>query len=277
MRAYVVEQVNDRIVEPVPLRLGRTCVPAPRRSVPPEDLDTGVLLLAGLAVLVGAAVQGCVGLGLGLIAAPVMALLDPTLVPATILVVTSVLPALTAVRELGDVDWSGLRWSLTGRLPGVVLGSWIVVTQPARTTAVVVAVVVLGAVVLSVTSWHARPTPRALLVAGVVSGVSGTATSIGGPPVAMLYQRAGGSVLRSTMGVYFLVGNVLSVGALTIAGEIGQRELLRALALLPFLLVGFWVSGPLRGRVDGARLRVAVLGLSAAGALVLLARTLLAG
>ena len=241
------------------------------------DLDTGVLLLAGLAVLTGAAVQGCVGLGLGLVAAPVMALLDPTLVPATILLVTSVLPALTAVRELGDVDWSGLRFALGGRLPGVVLGSWVVVTQPPRTTAVVVAVVVLGAVVLSATSWDARPTPRALLAAGVVSGVSGTATSIGGPPVAMLYQRAGGSVLRSTMGVYFLVGNVLSVGALAVAGEIGQRELLRALALLPFLLVGFWVSGPLRGRVDGGRLRVAVLGLSAAGALVLLARTLLLG
>ena len=240
------------------------------------DLDTGVLLLAGLGVLVGAVVQGCVGLGLGLVAAPVMALLDPSLVPATILLVTSVLPVLTAVRELDDVDWSGLRFALGGRLPGVVLGSWIVVTQPPRTTAVVVAVVVLGAVVLSATSWEARPTPRSLLVAGVVSGVSGTATSIGGPPVAMLYQRAGGSTLRSTMGMYFLVGNVLSVAALAVAGEIGQRELLRALALLPFLLAGFWISGPLRGRVDGGRLRVAVLVVSAAGAVVLLVRTLLA-
>ena len=240
------------------------------------DIDTGVLLLAGLGVLVGAVVQGCVGLGLGLVAAPVMALLDPTLVPATILLVTSVLPVLTAVRELDDVDWSGLRFSLGGRLPGVVLGSWIVVTQPARTTAIVVAVVVLGAVVLSATSWDARPTPRSLLVAGVVSGVSGTATSIGGPPVAMLYQRASGSTLRSTMGMYFLVGNLLSVAALAIAGEIGERELLRALALLPFLLAGFWISGPLRGRVDGGRLRVAVLVVSAAGAVVLLVRTLLA-
>jgi len=239
------------------------------------DLGTDVLLLAGLAVLAGAAVQGCVGLGLGLVAAPVMALLDPTLVPATILLVTSVLPVLTSVRELDDVDWSGLRFALGGRLPGVVLGSWIVVTQPPRTTAVVVAVVVLGAVVLSATSWDARPTPRALLLAGVVSGVSGTATSIGGPPVAMLYSRASGSTLRSTMGVYFLVGNVLSGTALALAGEIGQRELLRALALLPFLLAGFWLSGPLRGRIDAGWLRVAVLGISAAGAIVLLVRTLL--
>jgi hypothetical protein len=96
--------------------------------------------------------------------------------------------------------------------------------------------------------------------------VSGTATSIGGPPVAMLYQHASGATLRSTMGLYFLVGNVLSGSALALAGEIGGREVLRALALLPFLLVGFLLSGPLRGRVDGGALRVAVLGLSAAGA-----------
>lgn len=241
------------------------------------DLDPTVLLLAGLAVLAGAAVQGCVGLGLGLVAAPVLALLEPSLVPATILLVTSALPLLTSARELDDVDWSGLRFALAGRLPGVVLGSWVVVTQPARTTAVVVAVVVLGAVVLSVTSWDARPTPRALLLAGAVSGVSGTATSIGGPPVALLYQHASGGTLRATMGLYFLVGNVLSGTALALAGAIGEREVLRALALLPFLVCGFLVSGPLRGRVDGGRLRAAVLALSAAGAIVLLVRTLVTG
>ena len=243
----------------------------------PVDLPLHVLLLAGLAVLAGAAVQGSIGLGLGLVGAPALALLEPTLVPATILLVTSTLPLLTSVRELEDVDWRGLGFALTGRLPGVLLGSWVVVTQPARTTAIVVAVVVLGAVALSVTSWDARPTPRALLLAGTVSGVSGTATSIGGPPVALLYQHASGATLRSTMGLYFLVGNVLSVGILALAGEIGSRDVLRALALLPFLVAGFVLSGRLRGRVDGTVLRTCVLLLSAAGAVALLVRTLLAG
>ncbi len=241
------------------------------------DLGIGVLLLAGIGVFLGAAVQGSVGLGLGLVGAPVLALLDPSLVPATLLLVTSVLPLLTSVRELVDVDWRGLGFALSGRLPGILIGSWVVVTQGPRTIAVVVAVVVLGAVALSLTSWDARPTRGALLTAGVVSGVSGTATSIGGPPVAMLYQHASGPMLRSTMGVYFLVGNVLSGSALALAGEIGVRELVRATALLPFLLVGFLVSGPLRARVDGGALRTGVLLVSAAGAVVLLVRTLLTG
>jgi uncharacterized membrane protein YfcA len=238
------------------------------------DVSLVVLLVAGAAVLVGAAVQGSVGLGLGLLAAPVFALLDPTLVPGTILLVTSVLPVLTSLRELEGVDWRGLGCALTGRVPGTAVGVYVVASYPPAVTAVVVAVVVLGAVALSVLTWTPRPTPRALLVAGVVSGIGGTATSIGGPPVALLYQRASGATLRSTMGLYFLVGNVFSVTALALAGEVGVADVRHALLLLPFLVAGFLLSGPLRRHVAGPRLRVAVLVLSATGAVVLLARTL---
>ena len=45
--------------------------------------------MAGAVVLVGALVQGAAGFGLGLLAAPVVALLDPTLVPVSLLVVST--------------------------------------------------------------------------------------------------------------------------------------------------------------------------------------------
>jgi uncharacterized membrane protein YfcA len=237
-------------------------------------VEPAVLLVAGVAVLIGAAVQGSVGLGLGLLAAPVFALLDPTLVPGTILLTSSLLPLLTSLRERQDVDWRGLGWALLGRAPGTAVGVYVVATQPPSTTALVVAVVVLGAVGLSVTTWEARPTPRALVVAGVFSGVGGTATSVGGPPVALLYQRSDGPTLRATMGMYFLIGNVSSVSALALAGQIGERDLGRAALLLPFLLCGFLLSGPLRRHVDGGRLRLVVLVVSAASAVLLVVRTL---
>lgn len=240
-------------------------------------MDPVVLLVAGAAVMVGAAVQGSVGLGLGLLAAPVFALVDPTLVPGTILLTTSVLPMLTSLRERQDVDWRGLGFALLGRAPGTAVGVYIVATQPPSTTALVVAVVVLGAVALSVTTWEARPTPRALIAAGMISGVGGTATSIGGPPVALLYQRSGGPTLRATMGMYFLIGNVSSLLALAAAGQVVERDVTRFMLLLPFLLTGFLLSGPLRRHVDGSRLRVAVLVVSAGSAVLLLVRTLVGG
>lgn len=240
------------------------------------DLPLTVLLLAGLAVLIGAAVQGTIGLGLGLVAAPVMALLDPTLVPGTILLVTGLLPLLTGMREREGIDWRGLRFALLGRLPGTAIGVYVVVTQPPAVTAVLVAVVVLGAVALSATTWHARPTPRALLVGGAASGIGATTTSIGGPPVAILYANSSGQTLRSTMAVFFFVGAMISCAALALGGEIGTRELARAAVLLPFMICGFLLSGPLRKRVDAGGLKKAVLILCAVSATVLLLRTLLA-
>ena len=237
-------------------------------------MDLLVLAVAGTAVLVGAAVQGSVGLGLGLLAAPAFALVDPTLVPGTILLTTSVLPVLTALRERDAVEWRGVGFALLGRAPGTAVGVYVVATQPPSTTAVVVAVVVLGAVALSLTSWEARPTPRALVAAGVISGVGGTATSVGGPPVALLYQRSSGATLRATMGMYFLIGNISSLLALAVAGQVAGRDVTRAGLLLPFLLAGFLLSGPLRRHVDDDRLRVAVLVVSAGSAVLLLLRTL---
>jgi hypothetical protein len=76
------------------------------------------------------------------------------------------------------------------------------------------------------------------------------------------------------MGLYFLVGNTVSLSALALAGEVSTDDVARALVLLPFVFVGFLLSGPLRRHVDGPRLRVAVLTLSATGAVVLLAKTL---
>jgi hypothetical protein len=65
------------------------------------------------------------------------------------------------------------------------------------------------------------------------------------------------------------------VAALALAGELGTDDVRHALLLLPFLVAGFLLSGPLRRHVAGPRLRAAVLAVSATGAVVLLARTLL--
>jgi uncharacterized membrane protein YfcA len=232
-----------------------------------------VLLVAGLAVLVGALVQGVVGLGLGLIAAPVLAMLDPTLVPATLLLVTCLLPLLTALRELKDVDWRGLRWALAGRMPGTAVGAYAVARLPERGLALLVAIVVLGAVLASVSRWHARPVAGSLVVGGFVSGVAGTATSIGGPPMALLYQHASGPRLRSTLAVFFFVGTVVSLLALAVAGEMGERDAQRALLLMPFMLVGFAASGRLRPRLDRGWTRPAVLGVATVAAVALLVRS----
>src|SRR3546814_11444064 len=97
--------------------------------------------------------------------------------------------------------------------------------------------------------------PSTQLVAGVVSGVTGTAAGIGGPPLALLYQHRPGSTIRSTLAAAFLVGTALSLATLAVAGEVGASQVLLGLGLPPLVVVGSltgrrfhdWLpQGPLR-------------------------------
>ncbi|MCP2329948.1 sulfite exporter TauE/SafE family protein [Actinoalloteichus caeruleus] len=237
-------------------------------------MSLAALFVAGVIVMVGATIQGAVGLGMNLLAAPFLIMIAPELVPVPLLVVGTLHAAMTLVREHRSTDWGGVGWAMIGRAAGTAVGVWAVVWLPQREFSVVVGVSVLVCVVLSVLSWRPSPTRGALLVAGTAGGVFGTASSIGGPPVALLYQREKGPKVRATMGAYFCLGSTLSVLALAVGGQVGTTELVAAAALLPFLLAGFALSGPLRRVVDAGLLRRALLGVTAFSAVLLIARSL---
>jgi uncharacterized membrane protein YfcA len=231
--------------------------------------------LAGLVVMLGALVQGTVGFGIALVAAPLLAIIDPALVPVPMLLLATGHAALALLRERGDTDWAGVGWALLGRVPGIALGVLAVALLPPRWFAVVVAATVLVCAGLSLLRWHPRPTAPALLVAGLVSGAGGTASAIGGPPVALLYQDAGGPRVRATLGAYFTAGSVLSLAGLAIGGQFSADALGAAAVLLPFMIIGFAASTPARRFLDRGWSRPAVLGLASAGALTLLVQAAL--
>lgn len=236
--------------------------------------DPLVFAAIAAAVAIGALVQGAVGLGLGLVAAPVVALLAPALMPGSLVWLGTVLPLLSLVKDWRSADWDGLRWAFAGRIPGTVLGVVVVSMVSARLLGVLVGVMVLVAVVLTALVIRLPMRPGVLAGAGVVSGLTGTTTSIGGPPLALVYQHVTGPRLRGTLAAYFAGGGVLSLAGLGLAGELDAAQGMAALLLTPFLLVGFLLGGPVRRHVDAGRTRVAVLVICACSALVLLARSL---
>ena len=230
------------------------------------------LLLGGLAVFAGAVVQGAVGFGVALVAAPVVTLLDPSVMPGAVQVVGAALPLLALAAEWRHVDWRGVGWALLGRVPGVLAGVWVVKAASPRALAVIVGVMVLAAVALTAWTVTVPRTPRTLVLAGAVSGVTGTATSIGGPPMALVYQHARGPRIRATLAVYFVAGSAVSMGALAAGGELPARAVVAGLLLVPFMIAGFAAAGPLRRYLDGGRIRVAVLVVAALSAVLLLIR-----
>ena len=163
---------------------------------------------------------------------------------------------------------------LPARVPGTVVGVVVVDWLADRTLGIVVGVMVLIAVGLTLWTIRVPVNRRTLVTAGCVSGVTGTATSIGGPQLALLYQHRPGAQVRSTLAVYFIVGASLSLVGLALGGALHLRDLAMAAVLAPFLLVGFAAAGPVRARIDVGHTRKAVLAVCAASAIALLVRSL---
>jgi len=234
-----------------------------------------VIAVAGLFVALGGFVQSGIGLGLGLIGAPMVTLLAPALMPGSMLVAGAGLPMLILARESLHTDWPGVSWALTGRVAGTVGGIWVLAAVSLRALGIVVGGMVLAAVALSVREAVVPRNRLTLVTAGVISGVTGTATSIGGPPVALLYQDQSGPRVRATLSVFFTVGNSLALGALAVTGYLPGRDVLAGLVFVGCATAGFAVATGLRRFLDAGRTRVAVLAAAAGSALVLIAHSIL--
>lgn len=238
-------------------------------------LSLPVVVTVALALLAGATVQAMVGLGLGLVAAPVIALVEPTLVPELMLYLAATLPVLTLAGEREEIDWGGLAWSFPTRVVGTAVGALAVASLAPELLGALVAVMVLVAVALT---WRTVVIPlrrSTLMTAGLVSGIAGTATSIGGPPLAILYQHRPPRQIRTTLAVYFLAGALLSVAGLAVAGQLHRHTALLAVCLLPCLIAGGLLGGLLRHRFPPDRVRATVLVVCAASAGALLVRSVL--
>ena len=66
----------------------------------------------------GAILQGAVGFGFAVVAAPLLLLIDARLVPGPLVFAALVLVVLMALRDRRGTDLAGVGWILLGRLPG---------------------------------------------------------------------------------------------------------------------------------------------------------------
>ncbi len=232
-----------------------------------------VLAVVTCAVLAGALIQTMVGLGLGLVSAPVITLVAPELMPDVLLWLAAMLPLATLWRDHDDIDWRGLGWTVPTRLVGTVVGVAAVASVSIAALGVLIGVVVLAAVLLT---WRAVTVPLnrgTLLGAGLLGGFAGTASSVGGPPLAILYQHSPPQRMRTTLAVFFTTGAAISLAGLAVGGQLVLAHLWISLSLIPVLLLGSVVGSRLRRRVPLERVRPAVLVICGSSAVVLLVRS----
>lgn len=231
----------------------------------------GLLGVIAAAVLGGVA-QSTVGFGAAFATVPALALTAPELLPGAMLVAILPLSVMIAVAGRARLDRTSATRLMIGRLPGIAIGTVIVLVVDVRWLTAIVAVILLVAVAAAASGWRLQVTPRRELLAGVVSGVTGTAAALGGPPLALLYRDRDPAVLRPTLGVVWAVGIVLTLGSLGAVGSFTATQALAGALLAMPLLAGLVLSRPLLRLLTTAQVRSVILWWAGLGGVAALGR-----
>jgi uncharacterized membrane protein YfcA len=242
-----------------------------------NGLSAPEILVALLAVSLGAVVQGSVGFGFGFVAVPAMTLIKPDALPATLLLLGFPMVIVMALRERRAIDFHGFFSITCGRAIGTLAGVWLLTIIVPRFLSALLGVLILVGVAMNVLGARFKANMGSRLVAGMLSGTMATASAIGGPPLALVYQDRPSAELRSTLALSFAIGAVMSLAGLTVAGQVRGWQILLALQLAPALAVGLWLSRYASHILSERWMRPAVLIFAAVGGLLAVSRTLIGG
>lgn len=222
-------------------------------------MDISTLVFCGLALAAGCFVQSTVGFGMAIVAAPIVYFFEPRFVPGTITLVGLVLALINMWQYRTMLSFSGLTAAFIGRVPGTVVAGILLLYITADSLALVLGIGVLLAVVISLMKVRIKPTPKALFWAGFASGVMGTSTSIGGPPMALVLQHAEAGKLRANLAGYFAFSCVLSLIALSATGHFSWWHFKYGMMILPAPILATLFAYRVQHLIKAEWLRYALL------------------
>ncbi len=231
-------------------------------------------VIAALFIAVGAGTQACIGIGMGLIAGPILVVMEPTFVPGPMLMVAGGINVRNAIADRASLNAPALRRQLIAAPLGLVGGLALLTALSDRSLAIAVSLFVLLAVAVQAVGTRPPEGRLADYAAGAGTAFSSSVAAVPGPVYAVFASHWKPAALRATLATYMLVVGAAIIVALAILGEFGLRQLWLGLGLLPAVALGLPIGRWLRPRLAGPRFRMIVLGVAATSATVVLIRQL---
>jgi|SRR5690625_1758729 len=232
-----------------------------------------VAILIILLVILSAFLQGMGGVGFTMILAPVAMMVSPVLVPGPLLALGCTVSIMAMIREWQAIAWNYAIFGFIGRTVGAAIAVMMMVSLSGHFLNIFFSVLILIAVLLSASGLTIKTSSTSLSVAGTISGIMSTLTSVGSPPLVIALQHDTPAVIRATLSAILTGGTLASIIFLAIGGQFGSAELFAFLWLSPFLFIGFWLSTISRHYVNRKRLRISLLTFCFISALALLVKT----
>lgn len=238
-------------------------------------MSTSQIIIVVILTMVGSAVHGAVGIGLGLIAAPALVAIDPAFTPGPLLLGAQIVGARHIVAEHKHADLDTLRRGLLGILPGIAIAIALLELVSDRTLAIIIGLLTAMAALMLLSGIHFVRTPRSEVVAGFACALASLTAVLPGPPLVCVYSDMPPRQMRPNASMLIMVIAVVGFASLLLTGNFGRAEVELLLWILPGVIAGLVLSRWLRPWVDGrAWFRTAILVMAMIGGLALVARQL---
>jgi uncharacterized membrane protein YfcA len=208
--------------------------------------NTGFLIAACVARVAGF-MRGFVGVGSGMLMAPVFAILFGPLETVVMIVLMELMVTaqlLPSVHKL--IEWRVIVPMGIAAAVFMPVGTWLLVTVDGELMARGIAAVVLIFVLLLMSGWRYQGPKRLgfTLGVGTLSGTLMAATSLGNPPV-MLYLLSStdsAATNRANFTGYFCITLITLVTLMAVKGLIVAPAAMRAAIMLPVFAAAAWLG-----------------------------------
>lgn len=210
-------------------------------------------------IIFGACLQSLVGFGLGLLSAPLVFLIEPTLVPGPMILLALLNTLILTYKYRHNIDATNTKLSFLGGTIGVVCAALFIGIISSQQYQQIFGYLVLLAVVFSIMGITPKVNRLSSLLASFISGVMGTITSAGGAPMGLLYQSEEKSTVKANLSVFFVYLNTIAIIALFIADKATVNDLVLFAELAPAILIGVLLSNYINNLINTKIMRILVL------------------
>ena len=195
----------------------------------------------------GGFMRGFAGFGTTLVMVPIFILFMPPVEAVLIglsIDVIAMVPMFPSAAK--NSDWKRIMPIFIGSVVATPIGVYILYVMSDDAMRMIIALLLIGSALLMLSGWsyNGKQSSSLSFGVGLLSGTSGTAAGIGGPPIAVYMLALGLSAdkTRSTLNTTSFIKESISALSILYITTLEIRLLIIILMLLPFMVIFAWIG-----------------------------------
>jgi len=218
-------------------------------------LITSDIYLATIVIFIAGVMRGFSGFGAGMILVPSLSLIYNPMVAVISVVLLEIIPIIQMFpKSIKQCHWKTVLPLSLGAVVIIPFASLLLLHADEEMMRYTIAALVMMCVMVLASGWRysGEASVSATTTTGIVSGLIGGATCMGGLPIVLYYLSTNlpVQVIRASIVVFLVVSSLVALISYSSHQLISEEVLTRCLGMTPIYMLAIWFGGNLFGKVS---------------------------